>query len=356
MNYGQGLGFPSVNSCPQMQGVDFYNIHSNPPIQGFGFSSVGNTGPQNLLLKGFNPEQDVTCLRNAMKGLGTDSDIIIKIIANRTNFQRQQILQYYKSCYGRDLITDLQKELGGNFEKAAMALFYTPREYDALELRKAMKGLGCDRDALIEIIASRSNNELRQIKDIYKRLLNRDLEKDVASETSRNLKRLLVSLLQCTRSENPYPNPNQMMQDARDLYSAGEGKWGTDESVFNKIFSIRSREELLSIDNCYRQLTGRGILDAVEREFSGDTKKLLKSVVFAMLNPSEYFADRIYYSIKGLGTYDSILIRVLVSRDEVDINQIKAIYQKKYGISMLKAIHDDTSGHYRKLLLEIASH
>ena len=103
------------------------------------------------------PEKDAEALRAAMKGLGTDEDAIIKIVANRTNAQRQKIKLFYKSSYGRDLVEDLKKELSGKFEDATIALFYEPIEYDCYQLRKAMKGLGTDEDTLIEIIATRPN-------------------------------------------------------------------------------------------------------------------------------------------------------------------------------------------------------
>jgi len=39
----------------------------------------------------------------------------------------------------QDLISELKSELSGRFEKAILALFMTPPEYDAQELRSAMK-------------------------------------------------------------------------------------------------------------------------------------------------------------------------------------------------------------------------
>ena len=114
------------------------------------------------------PEKDAEALRNAMKGMGTDEAAIIKIIANRTNAQRQKIKEAYKTAYGRDLIADLKSELRGNFEDATVALFEPPVDYDVSELHKAMKGAGTDEDTLIEIIASRPNWLLKQIKQKYK--------------------------------------------------------------------------------------------------------------------------------------------------------------------------------------------
>ena len=60
--------------------------------------------------------------------------------------------------------------------------------------------------------------------------------------------------------------------------------------------------------------------------------------------------------MKGIGTRDAMLIRLLISRDEVDMPQIKNIYRHLFGKDMIEAIKSDTSGDYRKLLVELASH
>ena len=301
-------------------------------------------------------EKDAEALRNAMKGFGTDEAAIIKIIANRTNAQRQKIKLAYKTAYGRDLISDLKSELHGNFEDAVLALFETPVDYDVQQLHKAMKGLGTDEDTLIEILASRPNWLLKQVKARYAEVYKKDLEKAIASETSGDLKRLMISLLQCNRSENTKPSDHDCQVKAKELYDAGEGKWGTEESVFNKIFTMSSPMELALIARYYHKLSGKTILQAIEKEFSGNMKKLLIAIVYAIISPSEYFATRVNKAVKGWGTNDNLLIRVLVTRDEIDMPQIKQYYKQLYGKDMLADIKSDCSGDYQKLLVELAGH
>ncbi len=44
-----------------------------------------------------------------------------------------------------------------------------PVELDCFELKQAVKGAGTDEEALIEILASRSNERIRSIKETYQK-------------------------------------------------------------------------------------------------------------------------------------------------------------------------------------------
>ena len=301
-------------------------------------------------------QADAEALRKAMKGFGTDEAALIKICANRTNAQRQQIKAAYKSLYGRDLIADLKSELNGKFEDAMIALFTEPIEYDVDQLREGMKGLGTNEDTLIEIIASRSPAQLRAIKAKYQEKYKRDLEQDIKKETHGTLEHLLVSLLQGSRSTNTQVNQGQAAAIAQEIYKAGEAKLGTDESVFNKYFCSLSPYELAAMAQQYHKLTGHTILQAIDKEFHGDSKKALKTIVYATLSPSEYFATRVNDAIKGWGTQDHLLIRILITRDEIDMPQIKQYYKQLYGKDMVEAVKNDISGDYQKLMVELCSH
>ena len=298
----------------------------------------------------FNPEEDCKILRNAVHGLGTDEKAIINIIINRNMAQRQEIRRAYKACFGKDLIKRLQEDTSGNFKQVIKAMFMTPAEYDAFCLYKAMKGLGTDEGVLIEIIGTRNNQQLQEVKDIFQREYNNTLENWVKGDTSGNFKLLLVALLQCNRSTNPNPDINVCRADAQALYSAGEGRWGTDEATFIRIFANRSAAEMACINQCYTQLRGKGLLKAIDKEFSGDIKKLLQTVVGGLLDPPGYFATRIREAVRGLGTNDTKLVRVIVSRCEIDLAYIKQAYQKIYHRDLLSDVRSDTSGYYRDIL------
>ena len=301
-------------------------------------------------------DADAAALRKAMKGLGTDEKAIIQIIANRTNRERLAMIDSFKRQFNRDLLKDLKSELSGKFEDATLALFKDPIEYDCYSLNKAMKGAGTNEDTLIEILATRPNYYINQIKDRYKVLYNKTLEQELSSELSGDLKKVMLTLVSALRSTNVNADVNDCTNKVEQLYKAGEKRLGTDEKVFYDILTRASPEEIKLMDKLYTQKYKHGLLTAIDKEFSGDLKKLLKTMIHVSLNPSEYFATRVNYAIKGAGTKDALLIRILVTRDEIDMPQIKDAYKRLYNKDMVKDIENDTSGDYKRLLVELSSH
>ncbi|KAG8435177.1 hypothetical protein GDO86_013211 [Hymenochirus boettgeri] len=301
----------------------------------------------------FDALTDAEKLRKAMKGFGTDEQAIIDVVANRSSDQRQKIKAAFKTAYGKDLIKDLKSELSGNVEELIIALFMPPTYYDAWSLHHAMKGAGTQERVLIEILCSRTNSEIKNIVACYKSEFGRNLEKDIRSDTSGHFERLLISMCQGNRDENPNVNVQQAEQDAQRLYQAGEGKLGTDESSFNLVLASRSFPQLKAVAEAYARISKRDLISVIGREFSGYIEDGLKAILQCAINRPAFFAERLHHAMKGAGTDDSTLIRIVVTRSEIDLVQIKQAYVQMFQKSLSAAIHSDTSGDYRRLLLAI---
>ncbi|XP_052267220.1 annexin A7-like isoform X2 [Dreissena polymorpha] len=312
-------------------------------------------------------EKDAEVIRNAMKGAGTDEQAIIGIISQRSNAQRVQIMNMFKTMYGKDLIKDLESELSGDFRETIMAMFKPTTYYDAWSLQQAISGLGTKESVLIEILCTRTNAEIKEINACYQQHYHRSLEKDIVDDTSGHFKRLLVSCCQANRAEltpdqwqrlqtqgpEAVIDRNLAREDANKLFQAGEKKLGTDESAFLSVLAIRNYFQMRATFEEYVKISGRDILSSIDREMSGDLKDGFMALVMSAKNRPEYFADKLYRAMKGAGTQDSTLIRIVVSRSEIDLQDIKEVYLSKYRKTLGTSISSDTSGDYKRLLLAL---
>ncbi|KAJ3605845.1 hypothetical protein NHX12_027889 [Muraenolepis orangiensis] len=315
-------------------------------------AAIGNRGAVKEAT-GFSVDDDVQRLRGAMKGAGTDEAALVEVLARRTIAQRQRIKEGYKQQVGKDLADDLDSELSGNFQKVVLGLLMTAPVYDAYELRNSIKGAGTEEAGLIDILASRTTEEVRVINAVYKKKHDNSLEDDVCGDTSGMFQRVLVSLLTAGRDEGSNVDQALAVQDAKDIYEAGEARWGTDEVKFLTVLCARNRSHLLKVFEEYQKVSGRDIEDSIKREMSGSLEEAFLAIVKTLRNKPGFFAERLHKSMKGLGTTDTVLIRIMVARAEIDMLDIKAEFFKMYGKTLYSFIKGDTSGDYRKILLEL---
>ncbi|EPY82198.1 hypothetical protein CB1_000677007 [Camelus ferus] len=161
----------------------------------------------------FNPVMDAQVLEGALQGFDCDKDLLLDILTQRSGAQRQVIAEAYQGMCGRDLLGDLKEKLSGHFKDVMVGLMYPPPSYDAHELWHAMKGAGTEENCLIDILASRTNGEIFQMREAYYMQYSSDLQEDIYSETSGHFRDTLVNLVQGTREEG-YADPAVAAQDA----------------------------------------------------------------------------------------------------------------------------------------------
>ncbi|XP_069481927.1 annexin A1-like isoform X2 [Ambystoma mexicanum] len=314
------------------------------------------SGPVVHAYPNFNACADAAALDKAIKEKGVNEGIIIDILTNRSNAQRQEIKAAYKQVTGKSLEEDLKKALSGNCEVIIVGLLKTPAQFDAHELKKAMKGLGTDEQALIDIIVPKTNREMKQINAVYKEEYKTDLSKDIASETSGDFRNILLALCKGVRNEDVRVNEELADKDARALYDAGEKIKSANASVFIEIFASRSPMHLQRVFQNYSKISKHDVGKALDLEFKGEIENCLVAILKCASSKPAFFADRLFEAMKGSGTNDKELIRILVSRCEIDMKEIKALFKRFYGRSLHQAILDETKGDYEKCLLGLVGH
>ncbi|XP_035022379.1 annexin A1a [Hippoglossus stenolepis] len=299
----------------------------------------------------FSPNGDAAVLDKAIKTKGVDENTIIEILVKRSNEQRQQIKQAYQQASGKPLETALKSALKGDLEDVVLALLKTPAQYDAQQLKLAMKGMGTEEPTLIEILASRTNREIGDIKKVYKEEYKKDLEEDIRSDTGGEFRTALLALCKAGRTEGV--SEQLVDSDARSLYEAGEGRKGKDCSVFIEILTTRSAPHLRRVFERYSKYSKVDVAKAIDLEMKGDIESCLTAVVKCAGSRPAFFSEKLNLAMKGSGTRKHILTRIMVSRSELDMKLIKNEYKKNYGKALYQDILDDTKGDYEKILLAL---
>lgn len=293
-------------------------------------------------------------LRASMQGTGTNEDDIIEVLTNHANWQILQISEVYTKKFDRDLIKDLKTELTGNLETLCVALCRPAAFLDAHFLKDATKGAGTNEELLIEILCTRDAGAMKAVEESYFSVHGNRLVDDIKDDTSGDFEKFLVGLVEGERDENSKPDFEKAQEDARDLFMAGEGKkLGTDEKTFIDIFTKRSFRQLKAIAACYSMISNNDLAKAVKKEFSKNLEKGLLTILEYARTPGSFWANKLKKAMKGLGTNDSVMIRIFVGRREIDLPQIADDFARINEKTLFKWVKDDLSGDYEKAMISI---
>ena len=274
---------------------------------------------------------------------------VIEIISNTDLPTRLSIAQYYETAYGNKLQDDLNKKLSSKFRDLVIDLFLSPTDLDVEIIKRAVKGFGVTEVPIVEILTSRPKWMIDDLKVAYKNSTGKELSQDLEKKLSRNLRRNILTLLNTDRSNNTQPNKSECENDSETLKKNKESAWFDDQKIFDNIFAKKSPEELVIIARYYFKKTGTALCDVINKKFSGKNKNVMNEILYNIINPSEMFADKIYNALKGLGTDTNTLNRILATRHEIDMIDIREIYFIKYNKKLVDAIKSDTSGDYQTL-------
>eukprot|EP01113_Clastostelium_recurvatum_P009461 TRINITY_DN1455_c0_g1_i8.p1 TRINITY_DN1455_c0_g1~~TRINITY_DN1455_c0_g1_i8.p1 ORF type:complete len:581 (-),score=129.09 TRINITY_DN1455_c0_g1_i8:53-1795(-) len=298
---------------------------------------------------------DADALHHAMKGIGTDEAALIRILCKRNPGEIHAIREAYRTKFGKDLVKRVESETSGNFKKVLGGVLTDPDAYQAECLYLAMKGLGTNEDGLIEVLVGKCNAELAMMEKAYEREHKKSIRHALESELSSHLKHLLVGCA-TPREEGKPVNADAARADAERLYKAGEGKIGTDEKAFVEIFNNRSYAHLRETFRIYETAhKHHSMTHAIESEFSGDLKRCLHAIALFVRNPGEFYAEQLMAAMKGAGTNDAKLIRIVIAQRH-NMVCIKAAFAAKYGKSLAHWVEAETSGDYKKALIELIGH
>ncbi|XP_029805442.1 annexin A9 isoform X2 [Suricata suricatta] len=299
----------------------------------------------------FSVDKDVQRLLRAIAGQGVDHSAIVGVLTNRSREQRQLISRAFQERTQQDLLKSLQAALSGDLERTVVALLQPAAHFDAQELRTALKTPGSTEDVAVEILATRSPPQLQECLTVYKHNFQMEAEKDIKSETSGIFQDLLLALAEGTReSYSGIIDYNLVEQDVQALKQAeGPGTEGT----WVLIFTQRNPEHLVQVFDQYQRCTGHELEKAVQNIFLGDAQAALLSLALVIKNTPLYFADKLHQALQDTEPNYQVLMRILISRSEIDLLSIRTAFKKKFGKSLYSSLQDVVKGDCRSALLAL---
>ena len=283
-----------------------------------------------------------------------DEETIVTILSTTSNLDRQIIRLFYKKKFPNLIQKDIQTQLSGDFGKLVLNLFDLPYEYDARELHRSLTSFSKDEKAIIEIIITRPRSHLTLVQKIYKKFYNVSLKNDILNLSDKTFSEFLITILASNRPSGLTLKPNDAYNIAKDIIKNGVKQYGKNVNLFKQVFVDRSREDLIMISRAFYDLYKKNLYDVIDNEISGTNKKLIKDILFGLITPAQWFAKKAYKAMKGAGTDDKTLIRVIVSRAEIDMEDIRDYYFRDRNTDLRNDIDGDCSGAYGQLLMNLS--
>ena len=170
-------------------------------------------------------------------------------------------------------------------------------------LRKAMKGLGTDEMAIIQVMKTHNSRERTAIAESFCSQYGMTLDRELKKELSGNLEKICRGAF-----TDRYVYWAQYIDDA--IRGAG-----TDEKRLIQLVLLLSDQDNKIVNEVYRQMFNRDMFTAIQRDISNnDWGRLLKAWIkgenTCNVDP-QLAADQLYAAAKGAGTDEDVFIRIM---------------------------------------------
>jgi len=283
-----------------------------------------------------------------------NEDSIISILSTTTNLDRQIIRLFYRKKFSNPIQTDIQMQLSSDLRDLVLDMFDLPYEYDARELHSALTSLKTDVNTINEIIITRPRSHLILVQKIYKKFYNIALKNDIQNLSDKNYAEFLIAILASQRPMNPTIQIKEAYDIAKDIIKNSVKQYGKNVDLFKQVFIDKSREDLILISRAFFDLYKKNFYEIIDKEISGKNKKLIKDILFGLITPAQWFAKKAYKAMKGPGTDDNTLCRVIISRAEIDMDEIRDYYFRDWNTDLRNDIDGECSGAYGKILMNLS--
>ena len=210
-------------------------------------------------------EYDADLLYKAMKGIGTNDDILIEVITFRSFEKLTKVKQKFQEKYSKDLISQVKSETKGEYRNGLVTLLEKERSTNnspdlenckriAEELYKAGEGkIGTNDKVFVEYWTKLSGEELSLVGKEYHKDHAKTLINVVENEFSGKLKKLLI---------------NKAIKGV-----------GTDDTTLIRSIVSRMDIDMNLIKKYYKKLFKKDMASDIKGDTSGNYQKVLLHLI-----------------------------------------------------------------------------
>ncbi|OIV95965.1 hypothetical protein TanjilG_27069 [Lupinus angustifolius] len=231
-----------------------------------------------------------------------------------------------------------------------------PSERDAVFAHEALNKSKPDYKVLIEIACTRTSQEILAIKGSYQFLYKHSLDEDLASKTNSDIRKLLVAIVSAYRYDGDEFDESVAHSEANILHHAIQNKVFNHDEII-RILSTRSKKQLCVTFNAFRNIYGttitKGLLSNPIDDDDDEYLGALRTTIRCIKYPQRYFAKVLHHAMNDLISEENALSRVIITRAEKDLSEIKDLYFKRNNVSIDDSVARNISGNYKIFLLAL---
>ena len=276
-----------------------------------------------------------------------NENIIVDILSSTNNEERQIIRDNYKGIFKYPIQNDINSKISDNniFREIVLNMFDTPYEYDARELKKAFSGVIDKNENIInELFVTRPKHYLEMIDCAYKNFYEISLREELQNNLSKEYSEFLLCLMDSERASEQTISKKEAYEIVKDLIKNGIKAYASDLNSFKNLFVLKSRKDLILISRAYYELEKKNLYDDIleecfdekdlnnnkqERKEINKNIRLIKDILFGVITPAQFFAKKCSEVLKDETSDINSLIRILISRAEIDIKVLRDYYYKE---------------------------
>jgi hypothetical protein len=291
-------------------------------------------------------EMDAYLLKYAAKGIGTDEKLVIDVLCSRTKTQLDAIDLVYRAKYNKTLAEYISSSTSGNLKRFLQYMQMYDSEFDIVVLKKAFDGIGCDKQVIVEVLCTRSWERLKKSKELYQQRNDSGFMDRLRSELGGSLAHICIRLMEGSRGMAE--EGNNLTKEPEELAEFLGTHWASDPNACIDVLVTHNVAEVKQIAEAYEAKYNKSMEKMIKDKFSGH----LETAMIAMLHdPIDFYCRRIKEAMKGLGTDEGVINRILGGNTKQVVHQIAERFFEKYDKPLVKALQEELSGDYLKAVV-----